>query len=106
MSALGSGNGLVDLAVGKLTINTGTDGITLKDSTNGDAYIKLNSSGNITTNKNLVTTGQVNAGTAALMTNYIRVNDYVRFEAGTGTLKLQLRSSSSGSWTTKEEWTA
>ena len=113
IAALGAtSSGTMDIDVSKLTITSPTDGVVFKDSTHGDATLKLNDGGQFVINKNLIGSGQIQAeqlyaGKAVMMTNFLRLNDYVRFEAAGGSnpvVYLEMRTSTSGTWQTKATW--
>lgn len=113
VSALGSGGGLGDLAVGKLTINTGTDGITLKDS-HGDVHLKLDSNGYLTLDNNLILSSgkQVAIGKAAVMEHHFVIDNYVKFESSTEVINgqtypvlyLKMKRPGDSNWTIKNTW--
>lgn len=108
IAALGAtSSGTMDIDVSKLTITSPTDGVVFKDSTHGDATLKLNDGGQFVINKNLISNGQIQAGSSVMMTNFLRLNDYVRFEAAGGSnpvVYLEMRTSTSGAWQPKATW--
>lgn len=112
IAALGAtSSGTTDVDVSKLTITSPTDGIVFKDSTHGDAHLKLNENGYFTLDKYLVMSSdkQINIGSAALMQGHFVIDSYVKFMTGTYNNKpalfLMMKETPGDSWHEKYRWT-